>query len=813
LRRNTGASRASEEDHSLSGDSFYLESSSSPSNSSSGSCSHSIKSTLRPSPTTIAAASIFSCSADSDSPPSSCSASNCFKTRITSNNKEKSEEGVKEIKVAVNQEVRQQEEVLASESFCAEQRKFFFDSNCPTTRTVAIKKRKNMKRKKKTDYDHDDKLNDPMTTSASRKRTTTRTTKRRAFILDCKHLSFQRMNNKKRADNTDLVVCKVCSADKSDHETSYTLCSQQFEESLSSSCDDDNASSCLPRSSSIHPRDTTLSSSSDIIVKILPVSRMDQESPNNLGEQASLRHSLPVSSSMSVNEKSSSSSSSCLMHQSRLSHTRITFMLLIFLVNSIKRLLNSCNLLRQGVINDTNNTDNDKQQTHIMFKSFKSSPEDCHRVKRQPKAISMNNNQKSLTCLTILLMVSISCVSGLKTDTSWHTTSSNESSSHIGGHLKCVDGLVVPAWQPLSNLSGGDIFARGTLYFLALIYLFIGVSIVSDRFMAAIEVITSQEKEVTITKPNGETQVISVRVWNETVSNLTLMALGSSTPEILLSIIEVYAQDFNAGDLGPGTIVGSAAFNLFVIIAICVWVIPTPQVKKIKHLRVFFVTMVWSVFAYIWLYAILTWSSYGEVTIFEAVLTFAFFPMTVGTAYIADKRLLVYKYLSKQYRTNKRGVIVTGEGGEEDMEMGSMRANNVEHRRSTVGAIRASLIPDPQDEMNEFEKHRMEYINIIKELRRKNPDASVDEIEQMAREEIFNRGPKSRAFYRIQVRHFRFTFLFPIIFVAVCMELFTLFRLTISTALQVPQTTLQSCETVMLHGFCCHWTVHSSLVL
>ena len=33
---------------------------------------------------------------------------------------------------------------------------------------------------------------------------------------------------------------------------------------------------------------------------------------------------------------------------------------------------------------------------------------------------------------------------------------------------------------------------------------------------------------------------MTVRVWNETVSNLTLMALGSSAPEILLSLIEVF---------------------------------------------------------------------------------------------------------------------------------------------------------------------------------------------------------------------------------------------------------------------------------
>lgn len=47
-----------------------------------------------------------------------------------------------------------------------------------------------------------------------------------------------------------------------------------------------------------------------------------------------------------------------------------------------------------------------------------------------------------------------------------------------------------------------------------------------------------------------------VFVWNPTVANLTLMALGSSAPEILLSIIEVVGNQFHAGELGPGTIVG-----------------------------------------------------------------------------------------------------------------------------------------------------------------------------------------------------------------------------------------------------------------
>lgn len=316
-------------------------------------------------------------------------------------------------------------------------------------------------------------------------------------------------------------------------------------------------------------------------------------------------------------------------------------------------------------------------------------------------------------------------------------------------HLKCVPGLILPVWEPVNNLAVGDIIARGIIYFVSLVYMFVGVSIIADRFMAAIEVITSQERQITMKKPNGQTQIISVRIWNETVSNLTLMALGSSAPEILLSIIEVYAQDYNAGDLGPGTIVGSAAFNMFVIIAVCVWTVPSTEYKKIKHLRVFFVTMIWSVFAYIWLYLILSQISIGVIEIWEGLLTFMFFPATVLTAYIADRRLLVYKYLSKKYRINKRGIIVEGEG-DNAMELGMTKLTQ---NLIADGGFKV-FEEEASEEVREFEEHRREYIQLLRELRKKNPDAPLEDIENMARDEILNRGPKSRAFYRLQVIYY-----------------------------------------------------------
>ena len=46
------------------------------------------------------------------------------------------------------------------------------------------------------------------------------------------------------------------------------------------------------------------------------------------------------------------------------------------------------------------------------------------------------------------------------------------------------------------------------------------------------------------------------------------MALGSSALKFLLTTIEIISLNFKAGDLGPGTIVGSAAFNLLIITAV-----------------------------------------------------------------------------------------------------------------------------------------------------------------------------------------------------------------------------------------------------
>ncbi|CAF0807680.1 unnamed protein product [Brachionus calyciflorus] len=298
----------------------------------------------------------------------------------------------------------------------------------------------------------------------------------------------------------------------------------------------------------------------------------------------------------------------------------------------------------------------------------------------------------------------------------------------------CKPGLILPVWNPQVGLTLGDTIARAFVYALGLAYLFLGVSIIADRFMAAIEVITSQEREIHVIDSNGNKQVVMVRYWNETVSNLTLMALGSSAPEILLSIIEIFGNNFQAGDLGPNTIVGSAAYNLFVIIGYCILVVPDGEIRRIKHLRVFFVTAAWSIFAYIWLYVIIAVTTPNVVDLWEAGLTFLFFPLTVVTAYIVDKKIFFGNFLQKKIKSTK---VIKDEEAQNQDALQPLNEN-------------VDNFDDLNPEIKNFEEHRREYINILREMRQKNPDIGIDELQKLAEIEILKRGPKSRAYYRIQ---------------------------------------------------------------
>lgn len=109
----------------------------------------------------------------------------------------------------------------------------------------------------------------------------------------------------------------------------------------------------------------------------------------------------------------------------------------------------------------------------------------------------------------------------------------------------CSKGLFLPTYIE----KDWSIPLRAFLYFVALLYSFLGIAILADVFMCGIERITSTTRKVKVALVDGKDEESSnmvqykeVLVWNPTVANLTLMALGSSAPEILLSIIEIVGE-------------------------------------------------------------------------------------------------------------------------------------------------------------------------------------------------------------------------------------------------------------------------------
>jgi len=281
--------------------------------------------------------------------------------------------------------------------------------------------------------------------------------------------------------------------------------------------------------------------------------------------------------------------------------------------------------------------------------------------------------------------------------------------------------------------------ARAVIYFVGLCYSFLGVSIVADVFMCAIEKITSKTKQIHVAGQGdkgeeeiGGPEVIEVPVWNGTVANLTLMALGSSAPEILLSVIEIVGKNFEAGELGPGTIVGSAAFNLLVISAVCVVGVPKGETRRIDIIVVFAITAFFSVFAYVWLIIILKVSSPNVVDIWEAVMTFLFFPILVVLAYCADKGWM--DFLMCKTCIKSSGLEVMDK--QRQIELGTVQPGETEEMLRT------------QDYFKNGQLDKNGLVKFIKDVK-KNTKLSDEDAAVLAASKIVDSKPHSRMWYRI----------------------------------------------------------------
>jgi len=316
--------------------------------------------------------------------------------------------------------------------------------------------------------------------------------------------------------------------------------------------------------------------------------------------------------------------------------------------------------------------------------------------------------------------------------------------------IKCQDGIFLPAWiEPESEKTAGKTAGKAIVYCLGLFFLFLGIAIISDRFMAAIEIITSQEKEIKVRdKASGKVKLVTVKIWNETVSNLTLMALGSSAPEILLSVIEIIGRGFTAGELGPSTIVGSAAFNLFMITAVCVSVLPPGEVRKIAALNVFAFTATNSICCYIWMYVILAAISPGVIEVWEGIVTLLGMPFLVGVAYLIDINVDFYALLRGKVRKQKKGGQVVHQTGDGDIVAVRVKGDAEEqYNEEDLELLAYKEGDDPEWHMKEKKRIAME---AYRKTREENPDADASTLARIVETENLKMQHKSRAFYRIQ---------------------------------------------------------------
>lgn len=126
---------------------------------------------------------------------------------------------------------------------------------------------------------------------------------------------------------------------------------------------------------------------------------------------------------------------------------------------------------------------------------------------------------------------------------------------------KCQSYLIVHGEAALGN------GFRAFLYLLGLAYCFIGLSAITARFFRSMENVVKQTRKVVEIDPQTKSVLIKEeKVWNYTIADITLLAFGTSFPQISLAIIDAIQ---NIGQLDAG---GLHSFLREKLISVCLYV-------------------------------------------------------------------------------------------------------------------------------------------------------------------------------------------------------------------------------------------------
>ncbi len=130
------------------------------------------------------------------------------------------------------------------------------------------------------------------------------------------------------------------------------------------------------------------------------------------------------------------------------------------------------------------------------------------------------------------------------------------------------------------------------------------------------------------------------------ISGATLMAIGSSAPELAVMIISVFKQG-NHQDIGIGTIVGSALFNLFIITGVVMMIKSNFKLTwqpLVRDLLFYAVSVFILIFAF----------SDGHISLFEALGFLGFYAFYIFALYFWRK---IFPYKDRELLDEEEDIL------------------------------------------------------------------------------------------------------------------------------------------------------------
>jgi K+-dependent Na+/Ca+ exchanger-like protein len=195
----------------------------------------------------------------------------------------------------------------------------------------------------------------------------------------------------------------------------------------------------------------------------------------------------------------------------------------------------------------------------------------------------------------------------------------NFSSDH---HRRLQEEELVDPDPECLQLSKADPAWFAAIYFIGVLYTFLAIAIVCDElFVPALEEIAS-ERHLNLSMD---------------VAGATLMAAGGSAPELFTSIFGTFIQK---SEVGIGTVVGSAVFNVLFVIAMCALL--TKEVLALTWWPLFRDSVCYSL-GLIMLGLFVGVISPGEIEMWEAIVLFL---MYIGYVTIMYFNRRIYKKIT-----------------------------------------------------------------------------------------------------------------------------------------------------------------------